>query len=218
MKTIFKLSFLMLILGLAVSCKNKGDATEAKAAGEVASTENAKSFKVNTAATKVMWEGTKLTGSHKGTLDVSKGEIAVNNGEIKGGSFTIDMTSLSNSDLSGEQKGKLEGHLKSADFFDVANHENAKFQITKVTKLSGDANANHMIYGNLTMKDATKEIGFKANVNINGNAISVSTPAFKIDRTEWGVEYGSDKFFDNLKDKAINDDITLSISLKANAG
>ena len=218
MKTIFKLSFLMLILGLAVSCGSKGEATEAKTAGEVAKTTGAKNFAVNTAATKVMWEGKKLAGAHNGTLDVSEGKIAVDNGELKGGSFVIDMASLSSTDLTGEKKGKLDGHLKSADFFDVANHKTAKFQITKVTKLSGDANANHMIYGNLTMKDVTKEIGFKANVNLNGNAISVSTPSFTINRTDWGVKYGSDKFFDNLKDKAINDDVTLSISLKANAG
>ncbi|MEL6989611.1 MAG: YceI family protein [Bacteroidota bacterium] len=221
MKTIFKMSFLMLVLGILVSCKGKEDkAVTTTDAGEVAKTEaGAKTFAINTGATKVMWKGSKVIGgsSHQGTLNVNDGSIAVENGEIKGGSFDIDMGSLVSTDLDGEMKGKLEGHLKSEDFFDVAKFPNAKFEITKVTKLQGDADANHMIFGNLTMKDATKQIGFKANVNMAGNAINVSTPKFNINRTDWDVRYGSNKFFDGLKDKAISDDIELSISLIANA-
>ena len=220
MKTILKLTFLLLSIGLISSCKNspEGDKATTGEAATVAKTTAATKYSVNTGATKLTWEGKKITGSsHTGTLDVSGGSIAVEDGMIKGGSFTIDMNSLTNTDLEAPQKGKLEGHLKAADFFDVANFKVAEFQITKTTKLEGDSNANHMIYGNLKLKDVTKEIGFKANVNLSGKALSVSTPTFNIDRTDWNVKYGSDKFFDGLKDKAINDDIALSIKLSANA-
>lgn len=220
MKTILKLSFLLLSIGLISSCKsNEGEKAVAQDAATVAKATAATKFAVNTANTKLMWEGKKkVTGSsHSGTLNVSNGSIAVEDGVIKGGSFTIDMNSLTNTDMEGKQKANLEGHLKNGDFFDVEKFPTATFQITKTTKLEGDANANHMIYGNLTLKDVTKEIGFKADVDVSGKSLSVSTPTFNIDRTAWNVKYGSDKFFDDLKDKVISDDIALSIKLSANA-
>lgn len=42
------------------------------------------------------------------------------------------MTSLESTDLSGNMKGKLDGHLKSDDFFGVENHPEATLMLTSV--------------------------------------------------------------------------------------
>jgi len=84
-----------------------------------------------------------------------------------------------------------------------------------VTKLSGDEEATHLVYGNLTIKGISKEVGFKALIGIGADRAEVTTPAFTVDRTQWGVNYGSKSVFDDLGDKFVNDDIGLSISLKA---
>lgn len=213
----------LLILGglisfiLITSCNTKpeGEKAETSEAGE-ALTSGAKQYQVNTAESKIMWEGAKINKKHNGTINLTSGSLSVDDGVIEAGEFTVDMSSLSNQDMQpGDMKDKLESHLKSADFFDVEQFPTAKFQITKISNLEGDANATHLVYGNLTMKNITKEIGFKANVDVSPSGVSVVTPPFTIDRSEWDVRYGSDKFFDDLKDNAINNEIGLQVNLKA---
>lgn len=215
MKTTMHAFLFILLSCLIISCKSgpKGDSATT---GEAATTTTAKgtAYTVNKGSL-VNWEGAKPTGKHDGTINISSGSLFVNGKDITGGKFTIDMTSLTCTDLAGDGKGKLEGHLKSGDFFDVENHKTSTFEITKVTKLSGDNTASHMIFGNLTLKGITKNVGFKSIVTVKDGSLSATTPQFKIDRTKWNVKYGSKKFFDNLKDKFINDEIGLSISLTA---
>ncbi len=202
---------------LITSCDNK-PAGDKAATGEAAATleSEAKQYAVNTSDSKIMWEGAKPTGKHQGTINITSGNIAVEDGTIKAGSFTFDMNSITNLDQEpGNGKEKLEGHLKSPDFFDAAQHPTSKFELTKVSVLEGDPAATHLIYGNLTIKGITKEIGFKAKVEISGNGVSVTSPQFTIDRTNWDVRYGSNKFFDDLKDKYINDDIGLQLNVTA---
>ena len=86
-----------------------------------------------------------------------------------------------------------------------------------MTALSGDADASHLVYGNLTMKDMTKEVGFKANVEVMDGKVTVTTPPFTIDRTQWGIKFRSASFFSDLQDKAISNDIGLKINLEASA-
>lgn len=205
-----------------ISCKNnpEGQAAEVAEASEAASADGV-IYQVNPATTMVMWEGAKPTGKHNGTIQVSSGKIAVKDGIISGGSFSMDMNSIANLDLEGDYKKSLEDHLKGTasgkedDFFNVVKYPSANFEITKVTPLVNDTEGTHLIYGNLTLKDVTKEVGFKASVsNIDGKIVVV-TPQFTINRTDWGIKYGSASFFDNLADKAIDDKIGLKISLNA---
>ncbi len=208
---------LLLMIGLVTSCKKSPAGEEAKVgdAAEVETTQGNQRFNLDAGNSLIMWTGSKIGGQHTGTLKVTKGMINVEDGKVVGGKFAIDMTSINCTDLEGQTKADLEGHLKSADFFDVASHPRSVFEITKVTQLVNDPNASHLVYGNLTLTDVTKEIGFKAQIDITDNSITVSTPDFTINRTDFGVTYGSDKFFDNLKDKAISDEIGLSIKLRA---
>ncbi len=215
---------LCLVMVLLFACQSspEGKKVEAKKAEPVKKTvaEDAGVYKLDTQTSTVLWEGAKPGTNHKGSVRVSDGNLDIKDGELLGGKFYIDMNSISNQDIAAEgMRKKLEGHLKSADFFDVAKYPTAKFEITKVEKINGKSEgrsgSTHNITGNFTMKDATKSITFGARILIAGNMLKAKSERFTIDRTDWNVRYGSGKFFDNLKDKAIDDEIGLTISLKA---
>ena len=173
---------------------------------------------VNLADSKVNWIGKKPTGEHTGFVKLTGGDILADNNEIKGGSFVIDLNSIVDVDLKDEgMNGKLVGHLKSADFFDVEKYPTARFVITKVTKIpgtaAGAAKSTHKIEGDLTMKNITKKISFDASINMLNGKLTASSAPFKIDRTQWGVNYQSKSIFAELKDQFIYDDISLAIEL-----
>jgi polyisoprenoid-binding protein YceI len=173
---------------------------------------------VNTADSKVNWTGKKPTGEHTGYVKLSGGEILLENKEIKGGSFTIDLNTIINTDVTDkDMNGKLVGHLKSPDFFDVAKYPAAKFVITRVSKAAGTAagalKATHTIEGDLTIKGITRKIRFDASINELNGKVTATTAPFTIDRTLWGVNYQSKSVFAELKDQFIYDDMTLSIDL-----
>ncbi len=218
MNTFKNYLFLFALIALVASCKNapKGEkAMTSEAAPVKEAMATAKSLAVNTANSQIMWTGSKVGGQHTGTLGLSSGSVKVSGDKITGGEFVIDMATMKCTDLPEGKAGDLVGHLSNGDFFDVPKFPTAKFVITKVTALAGNPEANCMVYGNLTMKDITKSIGFKANAKVGPNGVSVSTPDFTVDRTEFGVEYGSAKLADVVKDKAISDDIGLKINLSA---
>lgn len=215
MKNFRNLILFAAFIGFFVACnsESKADKAEVSNAAKAAQSDGA-SIAVNTANSIINWAGTAVGKKHTGTLSISDGNVKVENGKVSSGNFTINMGSIKNTDLPADQGGgKLEGHLKSPDFFDVGVYPDAKFEITKVTALNSSDGSNAMVYGNLTLKDVTKQIGFKAKIDVAGNKVSVDVPNFLIDRTDFNVKYGSNKFFDDLKDKAINDKIELSIKL-----
>lgn len=154
----------------------------------------------------VAWKAYKVTGSHTGTVDLKSGGLVFDNGILKGGEFIVDMTSITCTDLEGEYKQKLEGHLKSDDFFSVASYETAKLVFTN-SKPSGKN--SYEVTGELTIKGITKPVTF--DVSVYG---SKATATLKIDRAEYDVRYGSGSFFDNLGDKTIYDEFDLVVDLE----
>ncbi|MEO6133680.1 MAG: YceI family protein, partial [Ginsengibacter sp.] len=122
-----------------------------------------------------------------------------------GGNFEMDMNSITNKDLEGEYKGKLEGHLKSADFFDVANHPKANFEITSIKP--GESDSVIQVSGNLNLRGVSKNITFNAITKNISNTNVVADATFNIAREDWGVNYTGKK--DNLVSKEINLDIHL---------
>jgi polyisoprenoid-binding protein YceI len=154
----------------------------------------------------VTWKGYKVTGSHVGTIDLKSGYLEMDGKKLIGGEFVVDMTSISNSDLEGDSKGKLEGHLKSDDFFGVATHPTAKLVFTSVKPLNKNS---YTVTGDLTIKETTKPITFVVSVYENK-----ATATMKVDRAEYDVRYGSGSFFDNLGDKTIYDEFDLVVDLQ----
>lgn len=161
---------------------------------------------IKTDKSKVVWKGYKVTGSHEGTISIQSGFLTFNESKLVGGEVVIDMTTLGSTDLQGEYKGKLDGHLKSDDFFGVEKFPTATLVFTNVTASGKNA---YNVTGNLTIKGKTNPITFA--ISIYGNK---ATASLKIDRTKYDVRYGSTSFFDGLKDKAIYDEFDLVSDLE----
>jgi len=219
MKNIVKFFLPILVLGFMTACSSSPDGKKVeagKAAGTAAqSSAGAATYKVNTGSSGITWTGSKVGGMHMGKLKLSDGNIAVKGGNIEAGSFTIDMNSLTNTDLkAGQGKEKLEGHLKTGDFFEVEKYPTGTFTITNVAKVSGNASMTHKITGDLELKGVKKSVTFDANVNVGGNSLTAVTESFTIDRTEWGIKFMSG-VLGTAKDKAVNDDIGLVININA---
>jgi len=155
---------------------------------------------------KVVWKGYKVTGSHEGIIAVKSGFLNFDNDKLSGGEFTIDMSTINNTDLEGEYKGKLEGHLKSDDFFGVEKYPTASLIFKKVKSTGKNS---YEVTGDITIKGKTDSVTF--DVSIYGNKANAS---LKIDRTKFDVMYGSSSFFDGLKDKAIYDEFDLIADLE----
>jgi polyisoprenoid-binding protein YceI len=167
---------------------------------------------VDKKASKITWKGESVTGFHAGEISVSNGSLTIENGKLTGGSFDIDMNTITCTDLKPAEGGdRLVGHLKADDFFGVAKYPTAKFVITKSTWQGGN---NYKIVGNLTIKETTKEIKFNAVASGNDTKATAEATVM-IDRTDYNVKYGSGSFFDGLGDKTIYDNFELKISLVA---
>jgi polyisoprenoid-binding protein YceI len=154
----------------------------------------------------VIWKGYKVTGSHTGTIALKSGSLSFNNDKLIGGEFVMDMPQIITTDLTGEYKDKLEGHLKSDDFFGVAKHPTSTLVFTKV-KATGKN--SYQITGDLTIKGITNPVTFE--MSVYGNKANAS---LKVDRTKYDVKYGSTSFFDGLADKAIYDEFDLVADLE----
>ena len=168
------------------------------------------SVNVDTTASQVTWKGYKVTGEHTGTINIKNGNFMYEGDNLIGGSFEIDMNSITCTDLNEKGAAKLVGHLKSADFFGVENYPTAKFEITKV--VSRGKVGDYKVTGNLTIKDITKEIRFNTNID-NSTGVPVATADLTIDRSDFNVKYGSGSFFDNLGDKTIYDEFELGLKI-----
>lgn len=166
---------------------------------------------VNVTESKITWKGTKPIGeAHNGVISLDTGSLTFEKGLLKAGEFVIDMNSITCEDLEGKKKTNLEGHLKNADFFDVTKFPTSKFVITSSEIKDGKL----AVTGNLTIKDVTKNITIPVTVTESDDAITFKSDLFKVDRTDFGVKYNSGKFFDNLKNKMIDDLIEFTFELK----
>ena len=220
--TINILVFALLATGfLACNDAPEGEQVDAgekaeQSEGAEAAAQEGTIYMVDTDASKVNWVGSKLVGDqHTGYINIKNGTLTVNEGNIVGGTFTLDITSLTDTDLAPDDgKEKLEGHLKSDDFFNVSKYPEGTFEVIEVKQVGDKPDATHQIVGNLTLKGITKSVTIPATVNMTENKLMASTPQFTIDRTEWNVMYGSSGL-GLAKDKIINDRVGLSIELQA---
>lgn len=160
--------------------------------------------KVDVESSSISWLGKKVTGKHFGSVSIQSGELIMEDGVLTGGSFVIDMSSITVEDIQGTYADKLLGHLKSDDFFGVDNFKTAQLVFTNVVSDNGI----YTITGDLTIKGKTAPITFDASMNEDGASAEIV-----VDRTIYDIRYGSGKFFDNLGDKAIYDDFTLTVNL-----
>lgn len=166
---------------------------------------------LNPERSKIQWTANKVTGSHTGTLSISKGELSFNNQVLTGADFVIDMNTINTTDLTGEWKEKLDGHLKNEDFFDVKNFPTASFSATKI--VSRGTPGDYKVIGIINIKGIKKEIKFNAHVDMDAKGLYTATAKLILDRTDYDIKYGSGSFFDDLGDKTIYDEFELDIVL-----
>ena len=231
MKTNQLTTLLAAALIACISCTNapKSDEATTSEAKEVTNSKTGETWKLNASESKVEWVGTKVTGYHTGDVQVKSGEIYVNEGNVTGGRFVLDLANMKvvgPKGVDSASNNKLLGHLKSADFFDVEKNPEGIFEITSVKPYSGNAikdttdprqeniskykvsDPTHLVSGNLTLKGTTKNIEFPARITVSGNSAE-AIAKFNIDRKEWNIVYAG------KPDDLIRDAIHLGISIKA---
>lgn len=205
--------FVFLIATLLLSScigKHNSNAEQATITSEnTVSTQNrfGDTLKVLLSKSTMTWKGTKMRGAgkHEGEIKLKSGYFITEDDDIVNGSFVIDMTTIAVTDIPEHEpipRNNLNNHLKSSEFFDVAQFPTAEFQITDVKNSGADSLA---VKGNLTMKNTTKNITFSAHY-----AKKQFTAKFKIDRFQWHVAYEGNLMNKTLVDK----DIELQIILQ----
>ena len=167
----------------------------------------AQKVEINTEKSSLLWHGEKVTGEHDGAIQLKDGWVELKNGNIVSGEFTIDMTSITNSDIEdAEYNAKLVGHLKSDDFFGVETYPTAKLEIKKATPFKDNKSK---VMAHLTIKKTTLPVEFDVEQK-DGKMIT----EIIVDRSKYDVRYGSGSFFDGLGDKMIYDDFTMKVTLE----
>lgn len=218
-KILFIVALFSICLAAVMCKKDEATSVEVKPAVEAkAAPRAAKRYIVDTIASTIVWTGSKPTGTHTGTINLSKGTIYVKDSLVETGKFVINMKSLAVTDsMDVEQKNNLENHLKglkekSEDhFFNTTKFPTGSFELTGISY----ENNKTMIEGNLTLKDITKNIKFPATVTLTDNLVTIVSETFKIDRTLWNIKFSSKSVFQNLGNGYINDNIELKINVIA---
>lgn len=166
-------------------------------------------YVITKVAPKVTWSAEKLTGDgHQGTLAVSGGKFKVANGQIQDGVVNFDMTQISVTDLTGEKKANLEGHLRSGDFFNVETHPNA---VLTVNGIEGST-----LSASLDMNGVSVDYAIPVNItqtDVPGDQQGIAvTGKFDLDRTKHDITYHSQTFDDKL-DWFIKDDVAVAFAV-----
>ena len=167
-------------------------------------------FKLDSSKSILRWEGRKLGGAHQGELQLKTGEFSVKNGELKGGTVVVDMTTLKNNDQKGDMNARLVKHLTSDDFFSVEKHPTAALTFKKVEKKDG----KWLVFADLTIKGITKPVTFPAEVKVQDGHFFAKGEMI-VDRTNYDIRYRSLKFFADIGDKVIKDDFTINFEISA---
>jgi polyisoprenoid-binding protein YceI len=175
------------------------------------SSENSASHVVLDEASSLIWEGSKIIGGkHVGTLAIKESSLYFNGTKLIGGSFVMDMTSIKNTDLDEGSAKKLEGHLKSEDFFGVSNYPTSTFKISEVEP--GGKEDEYQVTGDLTIKSTTLPISFPVLIGWDAHR-AIAKAKISVDRADFDVRYGSGRFFDGLGNRAIKDEFTMDVTI-----
>ncbi len=176
-------------------------------------------FTVDTAESIVRWTGRNLFNHHSGTVKLSGGEILLNQGQLTSARFLIDMTSLACEDLTDSgMNGMLLAHLQTTDFFDTANHPTAEFVASEASRIetSTEGTPNYQLRGTFSLRGVSRELEFPVLIGTKDDAHHLTGQGvLEIDRTDYGSQYGSGKFFRFLGQHLVNDHVQLHVKIHA---
>ncbi|OQP46416.1 YceI family protein [Niastella populi] len=203
--------FILIIAPLFFSCRGAVKDENQKNASVSAVTAGQK-YIIDTKESVVTWEGSMLFGfdeQHIGYVYMSNGGLFIEKDQLVGGAVEIDMRTIEYKDK--ETKNSPVHHLKSPDFFDVEKFPISTFVITGVESV---VNQNLKVTGKLTIKGVTNTITFPAKMEVKDGIVTANGKVM-IDRTKWGIRYRSGKFYENLADQTVSDDIDLLMKIVA---
>jgi len=170
-------------------------------------------FNVDVQASEVAWKAQKVGGGHNGTIDISEGKLEVADDKLNSATFTIDMKSIVDIDITDtSKKAGFLGHMLSQDFF-VADTFPTATLLIKTAVFVPEAK-NYNITADLTIKGITKEILFPATFAVKDKELE-GDAEFTIDRSRWGITYGSKTVVGSAADKFIYDEIEFKVHIKA---
>jgi len=207
MKTMRTTAFLLILSIFSLqsfACKTCGCSSKKNTHSH---SENSINKDIDISKSSVMWLGKKVTGSHEGNIAIKEGHLHFDDNTFIGGNIVIDMTTIECTDLVGEPKESIQGHLSSDDFFGVKKHPIATLEIINADKIKYSKN-KYKVTAILEIKSIKNNVEFEVEID-NGSA----KVDLVVDRTKYNVKYGSGSFFDNLGDKMIYDDFNLNVSL-----
>lgn len=169
---------------------------------------------IDLSESRVEWMGRNLLNKHWGTVAIKSGSIDCNAGILIGGEFILDLTRLTCTDLAGTPVHEvIVNHLQDHDFFDVTRFPEARLVITHAEVIGSEGAANVRITADLTLRGETHPIVFDAEAGVTAEGKAAAQASFTIDRTQWGVIYGSGRFFKRLAGHLVNDRIAFQIKI-----
>ncbi|MEO7215420.1 YceI family protein [Mucilaginibacter sp.] len=171
-------------------------------------------FNIESSQSSIDWTGRKVTDAHNGTIDIKEGQLTLENGDLTGGNFVIDTTSIKILDVTDPAtNAQFAGHLASDDFFSSEKFPAATFDITVVIPKS---DTNYHVEGNLTIKGITEPSSFDVTLNQSNESLTASGKIV-IDRTKYGIKFRSGNFFKDLGDNLIYNEFELNVFITAKA-
>lgn len=170
---------------------------------------------VDVATSLVEWVGRNVANRHFGSLRLASGVATVRGGCLHSVSCEADMRTITVGDLDGPMADVLRAHLASEDFFAVADHPVARFRATRVTPRADvpPGLANHDAEGVLEVRGVGHPVAFALVAAPTGAGGVALQAHLDIDRTRWGVAYGSGKLYEWLGGHLVNDGIGLQVRL-----
>jgi polyisoprenoid-binding protein YceI len=159
-------------------------------------------FVITPETSKIEFVGAKVTAKHDGGFKKFTGFIDVTdpaNVETAKVDLDIDMDSI------WTDTAKLTGHLKTPDFFDVAQFPTARF-VSSTIKKNSDGTVT--LTGDLTLRGVTKRITFPATVTSTKEGATAKAE-FGINRKDWGVMYPG------KPDDLVKDEVLIKLDINA---
>ncbi len=166
----------------------------------------------------IRWTGRNLFNFHHGTLKLSRGYFVIEGDTLTQSSFTIDMSSIACEDIRDQAMNQmLLNHLMDSDFFATEQFPEAIFMAMSVTAIPQENPGipNYRVLGDLSMRGVTQPVGFPALIALNDEGDLIAQAQIEIDRTHWGVNYGSGRLFSWLDKHVVNDHVALHFKIVA---
>lgn len=192
----------LLLSATLMACGDVGDAPEARTDDAVAlSDASGMTVVIDTSMSSINWRAAKVTRAHDGGFGTFAGTVTRQENTLTGVDVTIDTRTI------WSDTGRLTGHLKSDDFFDVEQFPEARFVADVFTPVDS-VGATHLVTGNLTMRGVTKAVTFPATIQVLEDNVT-ATADFIINRRDWEINY------DGAADDLVEDNVRLILDITA---